>query len=143
MVKDVDRDAATSAILEYMSERNGWERAAHKQSRGRKNEAAELESEAQIQAGYRDLLARYCAPRVVALNLRYHYGDPPTVDPQHTTIVSVKRVREEIRVRTVESRDDGLGPATYEYEMAEVEGALKLSDRRLVAGRGNSIRDVW
>ena len=111
--------------------------------RARKSEAAEVESEPQIQAGYSDLLARFCAPRVVDLNLRYHLGDPPTVDPERTKIVSVNRVRGTIRVRTEETRDDGLGMATYEYELTDVDGALKISDRRLCAGRGISIRDVF
>jgi hypothetical protein len=141
--KAVDRDAAIRAILEYMTERNAWERAAFKQSRGRKSAAAELESETRIQAGFSELLARHCAPRVLDLHLGYHYADPPSVDPERTTIVSLSRARGTIRVRTEESNRPGLGTATYEYELADIEGVLKLSDRRRVAGRGNSIRDVW
>lgn len=142
MSVSIDDASASSVILEYLSDRNRWELDAWQLSHVGGDDSMVDEAEAQIQAGYEGLLRRHCAPRVIALDLRAHYRHPPSVDPNRTRIVSSKRVRGGIRVVTAED-DLAFGNLTYEYDLVELDGALKISERRFRPATGRPIRDGW
>ena len=142
MSVSIDDASASSVIREYLSARNKWELDAWKLSRVDGDESLVDEAEAQIQAGYDAVLRQYCAPRVIALDLRAHYRHPPSVDPNRTRIVSSKGVRGAMRVVTAED-DLAFGNLTYEYDLVELDGALKISERRFRPATGRPIRDVW
>ena len=143
MPTNIEDGAAERAVFDYLSDRNGWEREAWNLSHSRRGTTHWSEVNATIRAGYAALLERHCAPRVIALRLPPTYGKPPTVDPGGTRIVSVTHQRGAVKVMTEEDIGDDLGPTRYEYELVEVDGRLRLAERRgRVSGR-RPVRDVW
>jgi hypothetical protein len=81
MSVSIDDASASSVILEYLSDRNKWERDARRLSRVKGDDSVVDAADAPIQAGYEGLLQKHCAPRVIALELRAHFRHPPLVDP--------------------------------------------------------------
>ena len=143
MITEDEKAEAERAIFAYLSDRNAWEREAWKLSPAGQSYGAWSKVRDAIQAGYDSLIQRHCAPRVVALGLRSAYGHPPSVDPNGTRIVSMKRHRGAIKVLTDEGSRDGLGSVSYEYELVEIDGVLKLSERRARFPGQRPIREVW
>ena len=143
MITEGEQAEAERAILDYLSERNEWERGAWKLGRSRRAQAAWPEVKETIRAGYAAILERHCATRVIALGLLPAYGNPPTVDPAGARIVSSNRDHRGVHVITEEETGDGLGPTTYEYELIEVDGQLRLAERRARFPDRRPIREVW
>lgn len=141
---DVDEQAVRRAILDYLTDHNAWERAAWKLSHSRKEVAGSAAVRAPLESGYDALIRRHCAPRVVALGLLPAYGNPPATNPEGLRIASITRVGGVIKALTVEQDRDGLvGDKTYEYELIDIDGELKLSERRARFKDRRPIRDVW
>ena len=143
MLSEDDKAAAERVILNYLSERNAWEREVWPRRTAGRTDEAKADTRARIRDEYSELIRRHCAPRVVALGLHPAYGSPPTVDPEGTRIVSITRHRGSIRVLTEEDTHDGLGSTAYEYELVDNDGQLKLSERRGRVSGFRAIRDVW
>jgi hypothetical protein len=141
---DVDEQPVERAIVDYLTDHNLWERAAWKLSHSRRGTTHWPEVKATIRAEYAALLERHCAPRVVALGLLPAYGNPPEANPEGLRIVSTKRGRGAIKALTAERVNDGIfGAKPYEYELIEIDGELKLSERRARFADRRPIRDVW
>jgi hypothetical protein len=143
MHTDAGEAAAERAVLDYLTDRHAWEREAWKLGRSRKATTAWPEVKATIRDGYAALLERHCAPRVIALGLLPAYGDPPTANPAGVRFVSSSRQGAAIKVITEEDIGDGLGATTYEYEIVELNGRLRLAERRGRVPNRRAIRDVW
>ncbi len=144
MLTENEKDAAERAILEYLTDHNAWERAAWKLAHSRKAETDWADVRASLQSGYDALLRRHCAPRVIALGLLYAFGNPPAANPAGLRIVSITRKRGVIKALTEERDRDGLvAETTYEYELIELDGDLKLSERRARFADRRPIREVW
>jgi hypothetical protein len=97
----------------------------------------------EIQQDYDAVLAAYCAPSILNQQLRAHFGDPPTVDPERTRIESVSKAGRRIVVATVE---DIVGPPpepdAYEYVLERADESLRIADRRTRDLDGRWIHNV-
>lgn len=142
MDDNADRSPAIDALLRYLAARNAWERAAAMRLKAAETPETDFAAHIQIRAEYAALLAQFCAPRINALDLKYSFQDPPSVDPAQTKIISVRGDPNRTRIRTEESAG-GVDPEIYDYELVDVDGRWMIEGRRFRAYTGRWIRDVF
>ena len=138
-----DLAAATQLVLDYLQARRDFEIKATQRFEVAA-EAGDYEAAlSEIQRDYDAVLAAFCAPNILKRRLRSHFGDPPTADPAVTQIESVTSFGQRTVVRTAEDIiGPPLGPGTVEYVLEQVDGSLRIRDRRTRGSDGRWIRFV-
>lgn len=124
-------------VVAYLRDRRHWELTAQRQYTHGRQSGRLIEALDQIGATYRKLLEAYGGTPFEAVQGSV-FGDPPSVDPATTRIVSVERIGPAGAL--VKTSEDGAGPepTEYEYELELLDDRWLLRDRR-----GKDLRGRW
>jgi hypothetical protein len=144
--RDEAAEAASAMVESYLRARCEFETTAYSAFDLADRQGQDVqEAMADIRVAYDTLQRTYCTPDVVALKLRSHFGDPPSVNPDGMRVQGVRRRGDALVVTTLEEdwEPPAHPPDTVEYVVEVVDGRPLLADRRIRIGRGRWIPQVF
>jgi hypothetical protein len=130
---------AKAMVGDYIRARHQWESVVGAGFDERHAPSIDDES---TQREYEEILRTYCAQRVLALDLRYTFGNPPSVDPTSTDFLEARRAGEKAVLTTSEASNPP-DIDTFEYVVMAEGGRIVIAERRYRIPAGGWIRDVF